>query len=72
MKVKNINDIHGVMNEENEDIFIAAIIEKDAVLMTNDPCINKILSDLNNVAQSDDEIVEVIDAVIKAFASDCK
>ena len=46
------------------------INDDDAVIMVVDPCAFDILSDLEKVAQSDDEIVEVIDAVIEAFMQD--
>lgn len=45
-------------------------INDDTVVMIVDPCVFDILSDLEKVAQSDDEIVEVIDAVIEAFMQD--
>ena len=45
-------------------------INDDTVVMIVDPCVFNILSDLEKVAQSDDEIVEVIDAVIEAFMQD--
>lgn len=45
-------------------------INDDTVVMIVDPCVFDILSDLEKVAQSDDEIVQVIDAVIEAFMQD--
>lgn len=45
-------------------------INDDTVIMVVDPCAFDILSDLEKVAQSDDEIVQVIDAVIEAFMQD--
>ena len=72
MKVKNKEYKTGYEKMQAIQEALGIKDDDDVVVMVVDPCAFEILSDLEKVAQSDDEIVQVIDAVIEAFMNDSK